>query len=116
MKKPIQQVQGKHFYSHLVETESLIVELHTMNLSEEEKTHLISLVDSSLHHTVLDAVLSELSEEDKRTVLKHLAHDEHDKVWTHLNSKVDNIEDKIKQAAEDLKKELHSHIKEAKEK
>lgn len=106
----------KQFYAHLVEVESIIVELDKMDLSTEEKLQLAYLIDSSLHHTVLDAILSELSEEDKKILLKFIHQDDHDKIWQFLNEKVDNIENKIKKAAEDLKKQLHEDIKKAKTK
>lgn len=106
----------KQFYTHLVDIESIIVELDNMNLSKEEKLHLAHLVDSSLHHTILDAVLSELQEHDKRAFVNHLNEGNHDKVWQFLNEKVDHIEDKIKKAAADLKVELHKDLKEAKSK
>lgn len=102
------------FYSHLIEIESIVTELDKLDLSEEQKIHLTGLIDSSLHHTILDAVLSELSPEDKRVFLNHLKEDDHDKVWKFLNEKVDNIEGKIKKAAQDLKMELHNDLKEAK--
>lgn len=104
----------KHFYSHLVETDSLVVLINELDATEDEKAHLVALVDSQLHHTVLDAVLSELSEEDKKIFLKHLLEEDHDKVWRHLNDKVDTIEEKIKKAADDLKKDLHEDIKDTK--
>ena len=106
----------KHFYTHLIEIESLIVELDALNLSDTEKHHLAELVDSSIHHTILDVILSELSESDKKVFLDHLESNDHSKIWNHLNNKVDNIEDKIKSAAEDLKGELHKDIRETKEK
>lgn len=104
----------KQFYSHLIEIESIIVELDKMDLTDEQKLHLAGLIDSSLHHTVLDAVLSELSDADKQIFLNHLKEDSHSKIWQFLNEKVDNIEDKIKKAAEDLVKEMHEDIKKAK--
>ncbi len=100
----------KHFYSHLVETESLIVSLDAMDLSEKEKAHILSLIDSSLHHTVLDAILSELSEKDKKEFLEHVVNDDHAKIWHYLNEKVDNIEEKIKKTAADLKQQIHQDI------
>lgn len=105
---------SKHFYHHLVKVDSVIIELDEMDLSEEEKMHLAQLIDSNLHHTVLDAVMSELSDEDKHIFLEHLAKNDHSRIWEHLNSRVDNIEDKIKNVAEDLKKDLHKDIDEAK--
>lgn len=104
----------KHFYSHLIELESTVIELDKLNLSEEEKIHLTRLIDSSLHNTILDAILSELSEEDKKVFLKHIHESSHDKIWQFLNEKVDNIEDKIKQTAKNLKDELDKDIEEAK--
>lgn len=101
----------KYFYSHLIEIESIIVELDKMDLTDEQKAHLAGLIDSSLHHTVLDAVLSELTGADKKVFLQSLKEDDHGKIWQFLNEKVDNIEDKIKKAAEDLVKEMHEDIK-----
>lgn len=103
----------KQWYTHLVEIETIIVELDKMDLSKEDKLHLAHLVDSSLHHTILDAVLSQLKEEDKRIFITHLNEGSHDKIWQFLNEKVDGVEDKIKKAAEDLKKELHKDIQKA---
>lgn len=96
----------------MVETDSVVVKLHDMNLQQEEKAHLIALMDSSLHHVILDAILSELSHEDKKLFLKELASDDHDAIWNFLRSKITGIEDKIAKVADDLKKELHEDIKE----
>lgn len=104
----------KQFYSHLIEIESIVLELDKFDLSEEEKIHLAQLIDSSLHHTILDAILSELKEEDKRIFLRHIHENDHDKIWQFLNGKVDNIEERIKKTADDLKKELHKDLKETK--
>lgn len=103
----------KQFYTHLVEMGSIIVSLDKMDLSQEEKLHLAHLVDSSLHHTILDAILSQLQDEDKVVFLNHLKADDHDKIWKFLNEKVLGVEDKIKKAADDLKSQLHKDIKEA---
>lgn len=101
------------FYSNLVEIESVTSELDKLDLSDEQRIHLASLIDSSLHHTVLDAILSELPAHDKRVFLVNLKENDHGKIWQFLNEKVDHIEDKIKKAAEDLKIELHKDLKEA---
>lgn len=104
----------KHFYSHLIDTESLVVELDKMGFSQKERVSLIALIDSNMHHAVLDLILSELSEEDKKVFLTHVANEQHDKVWELLNNKVDNIEEKIIKAAKDLKDELYKDIEETK--
>ncbi|MBI2314905.1 hypothetical protein HYU93_02500 [Candidatus Daviesbacteria bacterium] len=104
----------KHFYTHLIEIESIIIELDKLDLSMEQKTHLTSLIDSSLHHTILDVVLSQLSIQDKKIFLTYLQEGKHDKIWQFLNEKVDGVEEKIKKAAEDLKLQLHKDLKETK--
>lgn len=106
----------KQFYTHLVDIESVIIELDKLDLNDKQKVHLTALIDSTLHHHILDTVLSELSDEDKHIFLDHVSKREHDKVWELLNRKVDKIEDKIKEAADELKKEIHKDIKEAREK
>lgn len=107
---------AKQFYTHLVDIESIVVELDKLDLTDKQKLHLTTLIDSTLHHHILDTVLSELSEEDKHIFLEHLSKRDHEKIWELLNSKVDRIEDKIKQAADELKQEIHKDIKEAREK
>lgn len=102
------------FYSHLIEIESVIMELDKMDLNPEQKLHLAQLLDSSLHHTILDAIFSELSQEDKKVFASHLQEGKHDKIWKFLQEKVDNVEDKIKKTAGDLKEQLHKDLKEAK--
>jgi hypothetical protein len=103
-----------YFYSHIIDTSTLSLELGNMNLAPKERLHLLKLIDSSIHHKVLDLILSELSPVDKKTFLSHLASENHDKVWKLLKEKVDNIEEKIKKTAEDLRKELHQDIEEVK--
>lgn len=106
---------NKHFYSHLVDIESLKIELEEMDLSKKEKSHLIEIIESSVHHVIIDAVLSQLqSEKDKKMFLQHLISDKHNKIWELLNTRVENIEEKIKKAAGDLKTKLHKDIKETK--
>lgn len=104
------------FYSHLIEAESVIIELDTLRITSEQKLHLAELIDSSLHHTILDAVLSELSSQDKKIFLNYLKEDDSEKIWQFLNEKVSGIEEKIKKAAELLTLELKKDLKEVKKK
>lgn len=109
-------MRKKYFYTHIIDTSTLSLELGSMNLTPQEKMHLISLMDSNIHHEILDLILSELNPADKKTFLAHLASEDHEKVWKFLNIKVENIEEKIKKTAEDLKNEMHKDIKEVKQK
>ncbi len=104
----------KHFYSHVVETSSLSLALGEMNLTTDERKHLIELAQDNLHHAILDVVLSELSDKDKQKFLLLLSQDDQEKIWKLLTQRIDHVEDKIKKTAEDLKKELHRDIEESK--
>ncbi len=107
-------MRKKYFYTHIIDTSTLSLELGDMDMSSKERLHLISLIESNLHHEVLDLILSELAPLDKKTFLTHLASEDHIKVWKFLTEKVDNIEEKIKKTAEDLKRELLNDIKKVK--
>jgi hypothetical protein len=102
------------FYSHIIETSSVSLALGEMDLTQEERKHLSQLVEENLHHAILDAVLSELSDKDKQKFVELLAENDNDKVWKLLTQRVDHIEDKIKTTAEELKKEIHKDIEDSK--
>lgn len=104
----------KHFYTYLVEVESLIIELDSLGLTDEQKNHLAHLIDSSLHHTILDAILSQLPQEDKKVFMEYLSEGNHEKIRKFLDERIDGVEDKIKKAAQDLKLQLHKDLKEVK--
>ncbi|MDO8619310.1 MAG: hypothetical protein Q7R49_05200 [Candidatus Daviesbacteria bacterium] len=106
-----------HFYTRFISVEAVVAELHGLNLSDEEKIHLASLIDSSIHHAILDEVLSNLKTDDKKLFLKLLSEDEeHEKIINFLNDHVDNIEGRIKKVADELVKEMHEDIRQAKRK
>ncbi len=105
------------FYQKYIVIESLADELNKLDLSDEEKIHLSSLVDTSLHHAILDEILSNLNPSDKRVFLQKLNEDpENEELIEFLDEKIDNIEDKIRKVSGDLVKEMHEDIKESKNK
>lgn len=104
----------KHFYSHLIEIESVVVKLEELNLTEEQKMHLGALIDSTIHQSVLEMILSKLPESEKRIFIEKLQENSEDKkMMDFLQGKVDNIENEILQTVKELKKELNEDIKEA---
>ncbi len=104
----------KNFFDHLIEVDTLHIHIEEMEMESHEKDDIKRIINDSLYHAILDAILSELSEEDKRTFLSHVVEDDHDKIWGLLNDKIENVEDKIKNAAETIKKELHEEMKTSK--
>lgn len=106
----------KKFYSHLVQIETLTIQLDKLDLAEHEKHELAKLIDSNIHNVVMDAIFSKLSEGDKRNFAIIASSKDHGKIWDFLKSKTENIEDEIKKAAGDIKEKLHEDIKEARQK
>ena len=88
--------------------------MDSLDLSEEEREHLSNLIDSSLHHVILDQILSNLSDEDKKVFLKKFSDNPNDdKLLEFLNQKVENIEDKIKNVSDELVTKMHSDVKQS---
>ncbi len=106
-------MKGKHFYSHLIEIHEIYLSISEIDLSDEERGHLLSLAEANIHATVINAVLPELTEEDKKVFLKNLLSDQHEETWKHLLNKASDIESKISKSLKDLKKELLKDIEEA---
>lgn len=107
-------MKKKHFYSHLTPIDNIVLELNNIEVSEDEKTHLITIVSTNIHYSVLDTVLSDLTTEDKKSFLKHIENDNHQKTWEFLKEKIENAEEKIKKSGEKIIKEFLKDIQTAK--
>ncbi len=101
----------KYFYSHIIEIGDLHSALDRVGFEDHERKELILLVEDSIFHVVVNTVLTELSEEDKKKFLTHLHEDDNVKLWLHLREKIENVEDKIRAAGEDFLKSLHKDLK-----
>lgn len=108
MKRP------KYFYSHLVGLDDLFAELELTETSQREKEDLMDLVHINLHTAIIDTILSHLAEADKKRFLELIAEGADDAIWEHLNSKVEKIEEKITDAAKQIKAQLKEDIKKVK--
>ena len=104
-------MKQKQFYWSLVETTDITLELGEIDLTPEERIHLLSLVDANIHSAVINTVLSELSNENKKIFLNNLASDDHDITWKHLRKETKNLDGKIIKAVSALKKEFLNDIK-----
>lgn len=104
----------RFFYHDIIDFEWIGEELGVLLLSKEEKEELASIAHLHLHEAILDAILSELSERDKKVFLANMHYDTSEKTWKHLNENIDRIEDKIIKISEDLKAELKTDLADAK--
>lgn len=103
-----------YFYSHLISFESLETDLDTLNLTKQEKQQLMDIAHTHTHQQIIESILSQLSEEDKKKFLELLAYGEDEKIWQHLNKKVEKIERLITDASKSIEKELREDIKKIK--
>lgn len=104
------QIMKKYFYSHFVEIESISRSLNTLDISKKEKQHLVSLAEENVHYTVIDRVLNELSNEDKKTFLSTLQKENHEEMWEFLKGKIKDIESILKSASENVLSSLKDDI------
>lgn len=106
---------GRYFYSHLTDTDSLTSDLAELDLTESQRKELLEIAHVHTHQAVVDAILSELSDKDKKKFLELLALGSDDEIWKHLNEKVEKIEDKITDVAKQVKRELREDVKKVKQ-
>ncbi|MFS8158648.1 MAG: hypothetical protein ACMG6E_00275 [Candidatus Roizmanbacteria bacterium] len=76
----------------------------------EEKKHLQTIIISTIHHSVIDLILSELPESQKKTFLLLLSDNNHDEIWILISAHVKEPEKKIKNTVESLRKDLLTDI------
>ncbi len=101
----------KHFYTHLIEIDTIYTELESLPIHKHEKKELVEIVHSTIHHVVIDTVMTDLSEEDKKTFLSHVHVEDHESVWKLLKKRSQESEKKIIKAVQTLQNELLQDIK-----
>lgn len=104
----------RYFFSHLVNIQTIHLKLQDLDLEDEEKSELVNLAHDTLHYEIINAVLSQLSKEDKKIFLRQMTMDDHPALWRFLNKKIDKIEEKIQKMTDDVVSQMHADIEEAK--
>lgn len=104
-------MKHKHFYTHLVQINDITLDLGSLDMNQDERLHLLSLLDANIHATVMHTVLSELSLAEKKVFLSNLIINDHDKTWAHLRKRTNGLEQKIKDSVNKLVLEMRSDIK-----
>ncbi|KXK10994.1 MAG: hypothetical protein UZ22_OP11002000520 [Microgenomates bacterium OLB23] len=102
-----------YFYTHIVNVQSLHDALDNAGFTDYERKELIIIAQDSLHHVLLDTILSRLAEEDKKVFLTNIHNEDHKAIWAHLKEKIENVEDTITHTAENFLAHLHYDIKRA---
>jgi hypothetical protein len=105
----------KTFYSHIVDWQQVVVRMEELEIDEHDRIGLSNLLEETLHSHIVAAVLDELDEKDRENFVRLMRDGDDGKIWEFLDKRVLNIENKIKQAADDLEEKIHEDIKEAKD-
>lgn len=105
------------FYDHLIGFEEVVSVINEHKLSPKKRQELLELIDNTMHHHILDEILTHLPYEKHKTFLDHLTRDPHDPgilLFLKQEIVVIDIEKAIKKRAKGVKKELLAEIKKAK--
>ncbi len=109
---------SKIFYDHLIIFEEIDNALKGEGLEPEERDELHQLIDEMIHHRVLGCILDHLPREHHEEFLERFHQTPYDEgLIQYLQEKTPkdlDIEEKIKEAAEQLKQELLLELKKKK--
>lgn len=99
---------SKVFYDRLIVIEEITAVLDSRGLTVEERQEVLSLTDQTLHHHVLDVILTHLPKEHHESFLSRFHQAPHDEtLLTFLKEKVTvDIEKEITDEAQKVKKEI----------
>lgn len=104
-------MKQKTFYTHIIQINDIVLDLGDLEMSSEERVHLLALLDANIHSTVIHTVLNELPQAEKKIFLENILVNNHEKTWTHLRSNSVDLEKKITNAVNKLIKEMKQDIK-----
>jgi len=99
----------KIFWEEIVQIREIAVTINKKELKEGEKLVLLQEVYETFHMRVVDTVLTNLPEEKHPNFLDKLAEKPSSpKILQFLKDEIEDIEEKIKQTADNFKKEITS--------
>jgi len=100
------------FYDHLIQSEEIVAELDGDELEIEEKQELLAIMDETFHQEILKLILDHLPVEQHETFLTRFYQEPYsEKLLDFLKGFASDIEEKIQQQAQEIKKELLAEIR-----
>lgn len=108
----------KIFYDHLTITEEITSTLNSYSMSGDERKELEELIGQTVHHEVLNTILTHLPKEKHEDFLTKFHAAPHDKeLLDYLKKEIKiDIEKEIKLQAKKIRKEILEEIKRANKK
>ncbi len=108
---------SKLFFDHLIEFEEVEIELNGLDISSEEKKELEQLVDSMVHHRVIDRILTHLPRHHHAEFIDRFHKAPYDpKLLSWINQKIEatvekHVKDEIKKLKQEILEDIHSSHK-----
>lgn len=99
----------KLFYDHLVVRGEISKTLRKYNLSVEEHIEIVRLADETIHHEVLDVILTSIPAEKHKEFLAKMHASPDDRKL--LDEFSDEVHMKIKERGQKIKQQILSEIK-----
>ena len=103
---------SKLFYDHLINIDQITIVLDEYDIEEHERQQILSTIDETIHHHVLDIIFTHLPREHHEDFLeKLLAQPHHKSLLDYVQERTDsNIQEEIRQSLQQLMKELIADI------
>lgn len=99
----------KYLFEEIIQIKTVHLKLNEMDLADQEKEELLEIMKSTVHHKVIDLILSELTDEEKEIFLEGVSTGQMDKNKQYLSvlkDRINNLEAKIKEKVKEAEAEL----------
>lgn len=109
---------AKVFYDHLIEFEEVEIELKRLELGAEEKKELEQLIESMVHHRVMDRILTHLPRHHHTEFIDKFYKTPYDpRLLAWIDQKIEaSVEEHLKDELKKLKQEILEDIRSSKKK
>ena len=104
-------MRKKVFFSHLLDSDKYILLLEKLLEIEQEKLEILDMIDSTLHHRVMNLILQELNEEHHEFFIKEYSQNPGNvEILIFLKKQIPDIESKIRKESKSFHAELKNDI------
>jgi hypothetical protein len=104
-------MRRKVFFSHLLDTDPMIVLVEKLIEIEAERMEILDMIDSTLHHKIIHKLLDELPDEQHELFLEGYSKDpSNEELLVFLKQYVPDIESKISAESQTVQKSLYDEI------
>ncbi len=108
-------MKRKTFFSHLINTDQLIMLVEKLLEIEEEKLEILDMIDSILHHRVIHKILEELDDKHHEIFMAEYSKNPgNEELLIFLKKHIPDIEEKIRSESESVQDSLFEDIKKLK--